>query len=247
MARQSSLRRAAESSRSGANPTSSPPAHAFEPAEPRSQDVASGSDFDDPISSYMPSGHHEDVVLPMGKYYPSNWEKRHGKAPQDRSSPMTQPNAPVIRSEPQIPRYHSDQMHHRRSSDVKRRLQQYQRDMVAQAAMAANALIASGASAHPGAAPAAGSHGGLPVPKVQLATNFLRTHKPISPTLRPVGSPGPVTPMSLEADSYLSVSSPAGAIDAESPEVGNRGRESRWKQWKKEPATSPFEMSAVSV
>ncbi|KAK4125158.1 hypothetical protein N657DRAFT_643989 [Parathielavia appendiculata] len=245
MARKNSLRRAAEFSKSGANSKPSPPVNAFGSAEPPLQGQPSGSDTaDTPISSYIPSGHHEDVVLLMGKYYPSNWEKRHGKAPQDRPSAMTQPNASVIRSEPQIPRYQGGQGHHRRGSDVKRRLQQYQRDMVAQAAMAASALIASSGSAH---SAAAASLSGVSLPKVQLAANFLKTHKPLSPKLRPVGSPGPVTPMSLEAESYLSLRSPAGGMDAESPEDGNGDRESRRKQWRKDPVSSPLELSAVSV
>jgi hypothetical protein len=244
MARQSSLRRAAESSKASADPRLSTPLQPSGSAVPplhRLPSVVEPSDV--PISSYIPSGIHDDVVLPLGKYYPTNWERRHGKASQDRPSLMTQPAASAIRSEPQVPKYHGDQPRPRPGFDVKRRLQQYQRDMVAQAAMAASALIASSGAANPATA---SSLSGVPLPKVQLAANFLKAHKPVSPRLRPVGSPGPVTPMSLEGESYLSLGSSGRGMDAESPtlETGT--------QDKSEPRTdgscsSPLELSAASI
>ncbi|KAG7291495.1 hypothetical protein NEMBOFW57_001514 [Staphylotrichum longicolle] len=233
MARQSSRQRAAESSKGSAHPPLSSPTS--QPASP-----------DTPISSYIPSGFHEDVVLPMGKYYPSNWEKRHGKGPINR--PQASQPAAAFRSDSQVPKYYGDQAHSRPGSDVKRRLQQYQRDMVAQAAMAANALIASSGSAR--SAAAASSLGGTPLPKAQLAANFLKTHKPLSPRLRPLGSPGgPVTPMSLEADCYLSVSSPAAGKDAELPtyEHWDPPQPGKGKQRRADSCASPVELSVASV
>jgi hypothetical protein len=158
---------------------------------------------------------------------------------------MAQPAASAIRSEPQVPKYHGDQARPRPGLDVKRRLQQYQRDMVAQAAMAASALIASSGAANPATA---SSLSGVPLPKVQLAANFLKAHKPVSPRLRPVGSPGPVTPMSLEGESYLSLGSSGRGMDmdAESSTVEKGTRD------KSEPRTdgscsSPLELSAASI
>jgi len=183
----------------------------------------------------------------MGKYYPSNWEKRHGKGPPNRPPATSQPAASAIRSDSQVPKYHGDQAHARPGSDVKRRLQQYQRDMVAQAAMAANALIANSGSAR---SAAASSLGGVPLPKAQLAANFFKTHKPLSPRLRPLGSPGgPVTPMSLEGDSYLSVGSPAADKDAELPtyEHWDSPQPGRGKQRRTDPRASPVELSIASV
>lgn len=184
----------------------------------------------------------------MGKYYPSNWEKRHGKVPENRPSTQPAPAPVTMRSEPQVPKYHGD----RPGSDIKRRLQQYQRDMVAQAAMAANALIASSGSASPatGASPLGGA---ATLSKAQLAATFFKTHKPLSPRLRPVGSPGPVTPMSLEADCYLALGSPvSGGLEAEFPpgmEIGGSGttRAGKGKQRQKDPRASPAELVAASI
>lgn len=247
MARQSSQRRAAESSRSSSDARALSPAHASQPAlsMPNSGRTSGITSPDTPISSYIPSGVHEDVALPMGKYYPSNWEKRHGKSPQSRPSTATHAAAPVIRSEPQVPKYHGDQAHARPGSDIKRRLQQYQRDMVAQAAMAANALIASSGSAKSAAAAASslGGGGGVPLPRAQIATNFLKTHKPLSPRLQPVGSPGPVTPMSLEADCYLTTLGGSSAGVEIAPELAA----GKGKHRRKDSCSSPAALSAASV
>jgi hypothetical protein len=65
------------------------------------------------------------------------------------------------------------QGHERKTSDVKRKLQQYQRDMIVQARMSAANSIAG------------------------VATE---KKEPISPRLLPAGSPGPITPLELEMD-----------------------------------------------
>ncbi|KAH6628743.1 hypothetical protein F5144DRAFT_323404 [Chaetomium tenue] len=242
MARRDSIRRAAESSKSGIEPRPFSPAHS-----PPSKQATASVSLDAHISSYMPSGLYDDVALPMGKYYPSNWENRHGKSPQTRPSVMAQPATSAMRSEPQIPKFQGDQMHHHRPvSDVKRRLLQYQRDMVAQAA---NALIAS---TGPAGSATASYPSGVPLPKGQLAATFLRTHKPPSPRLAPVGSPGPVTPMSLEADSYLSLgpSSVGGGADTGFPGLEVRDERkagSKGNHRRKDSRSSPLDMIAASV
>ena len=78
--------------------------------------------------------------------------------------------------------------HSRNESEAKRRLAQYQRDMIAQAAMA----IGGSSSINRAAVPNFGNLG------------FTHISKPDKPRLQPLGSPGPVTPMELEgAEGYL--------------------------------------------
>lgn len=77
----------------------------------------------------------------------------------------------------------------RDEGDAKRKLQQYQRDMIAQATLAARKVLGSGENSTL-------KLPGFPVPC--LPTGAPATN-PISPRLRPLGSPGPVTPMELEA------------------------------------------------
>ena len=78
--------------------------------------------------------------------------------------------------------------HSRNESEAKRRLAQYQRDMIAQAAMA----IGGSSRINRAAVPNFGNLG------------FTHISKPDKPRLQPLGSPGPVTPMELEgAEGYL--------------------------------------------
>jgi hypothetical protein len=121
--------------------------------------------------------------------------------------------------------------------------------MVAQAAMAANALIAnSSQSASPATTTTSSPLGDrAALPKAQLAAAFFKTHKPLSPRLRPVGSPGPVTPMSLEADSYLALGSPVGGsleADFAGMEMGDGARAGgKGKQRRKDSCASPAELN----
>ncbi|KAK4143528.1 uncharacterized protein C8A04DRAFT_28720 [Dichotomopilus funicola] len=237
MARRSSVQRAAESCQPSVEPSSFSSAHNPRPTRGKPTNTLSTvTSPDTPISSYNPTGLHDDVVLPLGKYYPSNWERRHGKGPPSR------PTTAGAHSEPQVPKSQdsnpSSPHAQRPGSDVKRRLQQYQRDMIAQAAMAANALIVSSGSAGSGGSGSsiASSLRGLTLPQGHLATTFLKTHKPRSPRLEPVGSPGPVTPMSLEADSYLSLGAP---VDVE---AGGKG-----PFFRHDVALSPSEMTTASI
>ena len=97
------------------------------------------SETSSPITAYNPSA-YQDSTLPLGKYYPSNYEnrKRQKYRPQMADVPSGSiksdsqiPTAATARPAPQM------SGHSRNESEAKRRLAQYQRDMIAQAAMAA--------------------------------------------------------------------------------------------------------------
>lgn len=131
----------------------------------------------------------------MGKYYPSNYEKRK-RHPEGHA--MSIPPPASTRSAPQVPTIHSTEHSQRLKDggDVKRKLQQYQRDMIAQATLAARKILGDNAET------------GLRFPSPflpNLPANSPVSTKPTSPRLKPLGSPGPVTPMELETigGSYL--------------------------------------------
>ncbi|KAI2634700.1 hypothetical protein GGS26DRAFT_581561 [Hypomontagnella submonticulosa] len=153
-----------------------------------------------PVASYMPTG-TQDSPLPMGKYYPSNYVKRkEEKRNRQQARPFTSnPTSPIgSKSETQVPttRDSATMGHSRNESDAKRRLQQYQRDMIAQATLALNGGNVSAATMS------------------SLRTiGFSSMSKPSKPRLAPLGSPGPVTPMELEGseDGYLGARGPADA------------------------------------
>lgn len=168
-----------------------------------------------PVTSYVPSGIH-DVPMPVGKYYPSNYEaaksRQHSSQAAPRSSRSQRPpssgNPSSVKSDSTVPQLNRpDSSRGRSDSDAKRRLQQYQRDMVAQATQAARQLARA-----KGAASLAAAHG-VPVQKFQTGS-----HKPVSPRLQPLGSPGPVTPMELESQGgdggYLTRGRPVPSPDA---------------------------------
>lgn len=170
-----------------------------------------------PVTSYVPSGLH-DVPMPVGKYYPSNYEAARSQQPGSQTKSRTSrslrsPSSGVpsaVRSDTTVPQLNRpDLLRGRSDSDAKRRLQQYQRDMVAQATQAARQLARA-----KGAASLAAAHG-VPVQKFQTGS-----HKPISPRLQPLGSPGPVTPMELEGQGqggdggYLTRGGPVPSPDA---------------------------------
>lgn len=138
--------------------------------------------------------------MSLGKYYPTNYEaarSRQNSGQRSSRTPRTALRPPSVgglasssnKSGTQVSQLNqSDATRTRTDSDAKRRLQQYQRDMVAQATQAARSL--AGAK---GPAGLAAAHG-VVVPNFQIDSN-----KPTSPRLQPLGSPGPVTPMELEA------------------------------------------------
>lgn len=157
-----------------------------------------------PVASYFPTG-YQDNALPMGKYYPSNYEStRQGSRPTSASpTSPTGPTSPSFSTFPDPPQPAGADPEVRR----KMQLQQYQRDMMAQASRAANEVIGS-AEAEKDGSPRLGARGlkGFPGMDVRLGGSL---HKPNAPRLHPLGSPGPVTPMELESgSSYLDKGQP---------------------------------------
>jgi hypothetical protein len=126
-----------------------------------------------PISPPVP----QSLLIPLGKYHPANYKSPVSdsisaptSAPRKASLPTTSlviPPSSTKRGSRERPG------HERKSSDVKRKLQQYQRDMIVQAQLAATA-----STGH----------------RIERAT-------PTNPRLIPAGSPGPITPFELEGES----------------------------------------------
>lgn len=128
-----------------------------------------------PMSPTMP----ENLMIPMGKYHPSVYKS---PASTEVSTPNATPRPsflpPTSLSIPaSTKRGQHRPGHERKSSDVKRKLQQYQQNMIAQAKSAAS----------------------------RPTTAKSGVTKPASPRLLPAGSPGPITPFELEgeSDGYL--------------------------------------------
>ena len=143
-----------------------------------------------PVSSYITSG-FQDAPLSMGKYYPSNYEQWHQQPESSthlhpESTGVAEPSATADSNIAQ--RLSAPIQGEVPQSEKRRRMLQYQRDMVAQATMAL------GSSAKPAAVK---SLRGLPVKDIWLAG---ASQNPLSPKLHPLGSPGPVTPMELEGE-----------------------------------------------
>ncbi|KAI0434798.1 hypothetical protein F5Y09DRAFT_188875 [Xylaria sp. FL1042] len=155
----------------------------------------SASTLSTPVASYMPLG-DQGSPLPMGKYYPSNYEKRKGekrKKSKNHRPVISEPTmATLAKSDSHVPvlNQNSTMSHTRTESEAKYRLQQYQRDMIAQATIALNRGSANEAA----------------ISSIR-SLGFSNVMKPSKPRLIPLGSPGPVTPMELEGshDGYLDV------------------------------------------
>ena len=185
------------------------------------------SETSSPITAYNPSA-YQDSTLPLGKYYPSNYENRKRQKYRPQTSDATSTS---IKSDPQIPTVAAAaarpvaQMtsgHSRNESEAKRRLAQYQRDMIAQAAMA----IGGSSTVNRAAVPSLGNLG---------FTHM--SNKPDKPRLQPLGSPGPVTPMELEgADGYLGAR--GSAEDAQREEIARAMRLDEERR-RREGASSP--------
>ncbi|RDA88838.1 hypothetical protein CP532_5497 [Ophiocordyceps camponoti-leonardi (nom. inval.)] len=155
-----------------------------------------------PVASYLAPGFH-DSPLPMGKYYPSNWEQRRPARPSSDSRPASVPRQyDYNNSSSNISSgsNSSSSSSNKHEAEARRKMmQQYQRDMIAQAAMGLGGS-AKTAAKQP-LSSSASSLAGLPLKDVWLAVPS--SLKPASPRLHPLGSPGPVTPMDLEAAGYL--------------------------------------------
>lgn len=162
-----------------------------------------------PVTSYVPSGLHE-TPLPVGKYYPSNYEQRQ-KQTHHSSRSSTRPSSAVgpssVKSDTVVPQINRTDPRGRPDSEAKMRLLQYQRDMITQAQLAKQRVEDGGSSTYQKSS----------IPR-----------GPISPRLQPLGSPGPVTPLALEgADGYLSARSRASPRDRPRPVPSpDAGRES---------------------
>ncbi|KAI1080480.1 hypothetical protein F5B20DRAFT_580147 [Whalleya microplaca] len=184
----------------------------------------SNSRSNTPVASYMPTG-AQDSPLPMGKYYPSNYAKRKEEKRSNQSSrtPSVDSGSPIgSKSENQVPSVRDSPTlaHSRNESEAKRRLQQYQRDMIAQATLALNGGNVNAATLS------------------SLRTmGFSSMPKPSKPRLVPLGSPGPVTPMELEGsgDGYLGA---RGSADAQAEEIARAIRAEEERK-RREGATSP--------
>lgn len=212
---------------------------------------ASGSHT--PVSSYIPIGVHDNMALPMGKYYPSNYEKNGNRSPPRlRPSGIVNNPAAAVKSESQVPKLRREHTHTRTGSEVQRRLQQYQRDMIAQATIAASALLENSgtdsSAALPGSSTAATFRAKAPVgfslKNIELGSTLIRSHKPISPRLAPLASPGPITPMQLDGnggDGYLTLGRPMTGADAEqqSAELARAVRAAEGRQPLKETMSAP--------
>lgn len=108
------------------------------------------------------------LAIPMGKYHPSNY-KPVSPSVVAGPNPVASPTPPAQLEIPSLGKKKRP-AHQRHTSDVKRKLQQYQRDMIAQAKLA-----------------------GLADPSERRGNA-----KPSSPKLQPLGSQGPITPLELE-------------------------------------------------
>ncbi|RDL41453.1 uncharacterized protein BP5553_01432 [Venustampulla echinocandica] len=129
------------------------------------------------VSNNSPTFPTTDALgIPLGKYYPSNYMPPVTAAASTSRMPTSAP--PTYLSIPQVASSRNKKTpgHERHNSDIKRKLQQYQRDMIAQARVAS----------------------------ASTASHALTVPKPVGPRLAPCGSPGPITPLELEeSDSYL--------------------------------------------
>ncbi|KAM9874695.1 hypothetical protein VDGL01_11252 [Verticillium dahliae] len=161
----------------------------------------SGSSFT-PVASYIPSGAHE-TSLPIGKYYPSNYERTCWPPTCQYSQPL-QSSPESLGRFPSAIRPDSRVLVRSRAGrtdiDAKRKLQQYQRDMISQAIAAAREVlrnVRASSSSNSTSATTTTTLDGRPL-KTLHQFGASAVHEPISPRLLPLGSPGSVTPMDLE-------------------------------------------------
>ncbi|KAK8110085.1 hypothetical protein PG999_008222 [Apiospora kogelbergensis] len=169
--------------------------------------------------------------LPIGKYYPSNYEKRKEEKRSQQPRPMAStPQSMSVKSDTQVPTYRSDTSsslgHSRNESEAKRRLQQYQRDMIAQATLALNGGNVNAAALN----------------AISLRNmGFTSVTKPNKPRLQPLGSPGPVTPMELEStdDGYIGARIAPSGDSAQVEEIARAIRADEERR-RREGTTSPI-------
>lgn len=145
-----------------------------------------------PVVGYMPVGTPDATPLPLGKYYPTNYEKRvaarrrkenehdpgaHAVAQHRRASLQANNTAPASFAADakadgaeqhggrQQHLHHGPQQQQQQpaagpdASEARRRLLQYQRDMVAQASLAASQLVRGSPTKLPASSPSPSSSG----------------------------------------------------------------------------------------
>lgn len=172
----------------------------------------SGSGLGSPVSDTTPRGPSslikprftpEALMMPMGKYHPSNFKSASSSsmttptttAPTSMPAPFPSNNLTIPKS---IGKRNASGRpgHERKNSDVKRKIQQYQRDMIVQAQLA-----------------------GASVSGVMKAV----VKNPVSPKLLPLGSPGPITPFELEESAgYLVAGSRGSRQEVEAEQARDR-------------------------
>jgi hypothetical protein len=123
----------------------------------------------------------DNLSMPLGKYHPSKYKN---------------PSAPSAQ-------------HARQTSDIKRKVQQYQREMAQQAIMASRLNSTSSGT------------------------------KPISPRLLPLGSPGPVTPMELEESAGYLIAGAGSQITEQQSELVGRMIRAEEERRRREGQSSP--------
>ncbi|RDA94964.1 hypothetical protein CP533_0127 [Ophiocordyceps camponoti-saundersi (nom. inval.)] len=156
-----------------------------------------------PVASYLAPGFH-DSPLPVGKYYPSNWEQRrpaHSPPDSRPSSVPRQYDSSSSRSSSGGTDNTNANINKCEAEARRKMMQQYQRDMIAQAAMGLGGSAKTAGKQATTTTTSSSSLAGLPLKDVWLAVPS--SLRPASPRLHPLGSPGPVTPMDLEAAGYL--------------------------------------------
>lgn len=152
---------------------------------------------------------------------------------QQPSRPMaTNSQSMSVKSDTQVPMYRPETTspvgHARNESEAKRRLQQYQRDMIAQATLALNGGNVNAAALN----------------AIQLRnmgfTSITKPNKPNKPRLEPLGSPGPVTPMELEStdDGYIGARVASSRDSAQIEEIARAIRADEERK-RREGASSP--------
>ncbi|KAH7110031.1 hypothetical protein B0J13DRAFT_591177 [Dactylonectria estremocensis] len=169
--------------------TDSGPVYAGRPTSHPAQNALMASS-NTPVTSYLAPGFY-DSPLPLGKYYPSNFESR------GTSQSMLHPALAGTLSSNASPDSKAIPLSHlvTPETELHRKLQQYRRDIIVQASMAASELLINPVN------PGNKLVGGVSINSLFLRGTRLPTqtpHKPRSPRLLPLDSPGPVTPMDLE-------------------------------------------------
>ncbi|KAI5455927.1 hypothetical protein BGZ63DRAFT_368192 [Mariannaea sp. PMI_226] len=147
-----------------------------------------------PIASYFLPGFY-DNPLPIGKYYPSNYEQRN-RSQKTLEQPRSGSLSSNITCGSQMCLQTTDEPSLQISeSESRHKLQQYKRDMIFLVRQAASDLLYSSAIANQNLGDDV-SLSSIPIRDIRLTGPVI--HKPNSPRLLPVDSPDPVTPMDLD-------------------------------------------------